>query len=76
MIVNPTIEEKEKFSKTIISLVEKDKISYIDAITEYCSSIELEIDIAAKLLTPSIIAHVSEEAMKSNLIPKYPTLLF
>lgn len=73
-MVSPKVEEKEKFSKQIISLVEKDKISYIDAITEYCETIGLEVDVAAKLITPSIIAKISEEAMKNNLIEKHPVL--
>jgi len=68
------IDDKEKFSKIIMNLVEQDNISYIEAITEYCERVQLEIDIAAKLLTPSIISKISEEAMKGNIIPKYPTL--
>ncbi len=64
----------ELFSSKIISLVEKDDIGYIDAITEYCQSVELEIEIAAKLITPFIKSKIAEEAMKNNLIEKIPML--
>ena len=67
-------EEMELFSSKIISLAEKDKIGYIDAITEYCESIGLEVDVAAKLITPSIKAKIAEEAMKNNMIEKIPVL--
>jgi hypothetical protein len=67
-------EEMELFSSKIISLAEKDKIGYIDAITEYCESIGLEVDVAAKLITPSIKAKIAEEAMKNNMLEKIPVL--
>lgn len=73
-MVNPKVEEKEKFSKEIIRLVQKDNISYIEAITEYCESVGLEIEVAAKLITPSIVSRISEEAMRNNLIEKIPVL--
>lgn len=72
----PNIEEIEKFSKIIIGLVEKDDIGYIDAITEYCESVGLEIDVAAKLLTPAITSKITEEARNLNLIEKSPVLPF
>ena len=70
----PKIEEKEKFSKIIIELVKKDNISYIDAITDYCEQVGLEVEIAAKLATPFIISKISEEAQTNNLIEKTPML--
>ena len=70
----PTLDEKEKFSKKIHSLVKRDNLSYLEAVAEHCEEIGLELDIAAKLITPPIIAKISEEAMKNNLIEKYPTL--
>lgn len=72
--MNPKLEEKERFSKIIIGLVQKDNISYIDAITEYCENIGLEVETAAKLATPFIISKISEEARENNLIEKIPVL--
>lgn len=70
------VEEIERFSLKITELVEKDRISYIDAITEYSESIGLEIEIAAKLLSPPIKAKLEEEALNYNLIEKHPVLEF
>lgn len=72
--MSPKLEEKEKFSKIIIDLVRKDNIGYIDAITEYCDGIGLEIEVAAKLATPFIISKISEEARKNNLLERIPVL--
>ena len=72
--VNPKVEEMEVFSRSIIDLVERDKIGYIDAVTEYCDRTGLEIEIAAKLITPFIVSKISEEARKNNLIEKIPVL--
>lgn len=72
--IQPKSEEIEKFSTKIISLVEKDKLDYIDAITEYCEEIGLEVEVAVTLITPFILSKVSEEARRYNLIEKSPML--
>jgi len=72
--MNPKLEEIEKFSKIIIELVESDKIGYIDAITEYCETVGLEVEVAAKLITPYVRSKISEEAMSSNMIERIPVL--
>lgn len=72
--MSPKLDEMEKFSKRIIELVETDNISYIDAITEYCQDVGLEMDIAATLITPFILSKITEEAMSNNLIEKIPVL--
>jgi len=72
--MSPRIEEKEKFSKIIISLVERDNLTYIDAITEYCELVGLEVELAAKLATPFIVSKISEEAIRNNMIEKVPML--
>ncbi len=72
--MSPKLEEIEKFSKIIIQLVESDDIGYIDAITEYCETVGLEVEVAAKLITPHILSKISEEAMSSNMIERIPVL--
>lgn len=72
--MSPKLDEMEKFSKRIIELVEKDNIGYIDAITEYCQDVGLEMEVAAKLITPFIVSKITEEAMSNNLIEKIPVL--
>lgn len=72
--MNPKREEIESFSSKIISLTSTGDVGYIDAITEYCENVGLEIDVAAKLITPFIKSKIAEEAMKNNLIEKIPVL--
>jgi predicted amino acid-binding ACT domain protein len=72
--MKPKLEEMEKFSNIIINLVGTDNIGYIDAVTEYCESVGLEIDIAAKLITPFLISKIAEEARNNNLLEKIPVL--
>lgn len=73
-MANPKIEEMEAFSSKIISITSKGDVTYIDAITDYCENVGLEIDIAAKLITPFIKSKIAEEAMRNNLIEKVPML--
>jgi hypothetical protein len=73
-MANPKLEEMEAFSSKIMLMTSKGDVSYIDAITEYCENVGLEIDIAAKLITPFIKSKIAEEAMKNNLIEKVPML--
>jgi Phage late-transcription coactivator len=72
--MNPKHEEMESFSSKIISMTSAGDIGYIDAITEYCENVGLEVDIAAKLITPFIKSKIAEEAMRNNLIEKIPVL--
>lgn len=72
--MKPKIEEKEKFTKIILELVQKDRIGYIDAITEYCEDVGLEIDVAAKLATPFLVSKIAEEARKNNMLERIPVL--
>ena len=64
------IDEIEKFSNVILNIVERDKIDYMDAILEYCEQVDLEIDVAAKLISPFIKSKISQEAKRNNLIQK------
>jgi|APCry1669189369_1035219.scaffolds.fasta_scaffold02189_4 hypothetical protein len=75
-LTKPKLEEMEKFSRNILEIVERDKLEYIEAITEYSESIGLEIDVAASLITPYLKDKISEEARKNNLIEKMPVILF
>lgn len=72
--MTPKIEEREKFSRIIMEIVSRDNIGYIDAITDYCEKVGLEVEIAAKLSTPYIISKITEEARKNNLVEKFPVL--
>lgn len=70
----PNIEEIESFSDIINDLVDNDNISYIEAVTEYCDMSGVEIELAAKLLTPMILSKINEEAYLKKLITRTPML--
>jgi hypothetical protein len=70
----PKFEEMELFSKQILFLAEKEELSYIDAVTEHCEKIGLEVEVAATLITPFLVSKISEEARRNNLIEKSPVL--
>ena len=72
--MKPSLVEMEKFSRNIIQIVERDKIEYIDAIVYYCDQCGIEVEIAAKLLTPAIRQSIESEAIQNRLIQSYPVL--
>ena len=73
-VIVPKFEEMESFSTKIIHLAERDKLSYIETITEYCESVGLEVEVAATLITPMLVSRISDEARSQNLIEKSPVL--
>lgn len=68
--MNPNVNEIENFSNIIFELVKKNNEDYIDTVVSYCEETGLEIEIAAKLLAPSIKQHIELQAKKHNLIQK------
>ena len=69
-LAQPKYEEIEEFSLKIIDIVNRDRIPYLDAITEYCDKTGIEIEMAAKLVSVSIKSHLLTEAIDSRLIKK------
>jgi hypothetical protein len=56
------------FSKNIQAIVEDMGLDYMDAICYYCESNDIEIEIAAQMLTPKILAGVESEAKGNRLL--------
>jgi len=59
-----------KFSETIEKIVSEKKISYMDAIVWYCEREEMEVEVAAKLVSAIIKAKLQTEAENLNFLPK------
>lgn len=72
--MKPTQKEIEDFSNEILKISTKNKTDYLDAIVSYCDLNNIEIELAAKLLTSSIKQSIEREARENNLIKKYPVL--
>lgn len=72
MIEEPTIieEMEQKLNKKISAYVLGDDPSYIDAIIQACEELEIEPELAAKLLPKPIKEKLEQEAAHLNLIPK------
>lgn len=64
----PTKEEINKFDKAIEALVANTDYNYIEAIIEYCKENNLEIEIAASLISPSLKSKIECDAMDNNLL--------
>lgn len=69
-LAQPKYEEIEEFSLTIIDIVKRDKIPYLDAVTEFCDKTGIEVEMAAKLLSTSIKSQIMLEAIDNKLIKK------
>jgi hypothetical protein len=70
----PTKNEIEQFSKMIEELANQKHIGLVDAICYHCKQTELEIEIAATLLSSALKAKINVEAQNLNLIKKSSTL--
>ena len=65
-----TREEKNNFSMMIMEIAMKDKIDHMDAITSYCETNNLEIEVAAGLINDSLKSIIEGEAMELRFLPR------
>jgi hypothetical protein len=61
---------KDKFAMIIETIVRDDSLSYIDAICHWCEKNEMEIETAAKLISPVIKEKMLAECQDLNIIKK------
>ena len=59
-----------RFQGSIEELVQKTKMTYIDAIMFYCEENKLEPETAGKMVGGKLKQHVQDEAEDLHLIPK------
>jgi len=59
---------KDKFSIIIETLVRDQNVSYMDAIVHWCEQNEMEVETAAKLVSPLIKEKMFVEAQNANLL--------
>jgi hypothetical protein len=69
----PTKDEITTFSLEIETLAKKKNMSYMDAIIEYCESIGLEVEVAAKLISGALKSKIKMEAEDLHFLPKSNT---
>lgn len=65
-----TKDEKNNFSIEIEKIVTSKELSYIEAITEYCSQTGLEVEMAATLLNDVLKSKIKLEAEELRYLPR------
>lgn len=64
----PTREDILAFSLQIEAFVAKTGFDYVDAVVEYCKENDLEIEMAAKLVSINLKAKIENDANKRNML--------
>ena len=72
--INETINQKfiskEKFAEEVEALVLRTKMNYIDAIVEYCTKNEIELETVNKLISKPLKEKIKYDAVELNYLKK------
>jgi hypothetical protein len=68
--LNDKFISKDKFAEDIEKIVLNKQLSYIDAIVEYCSENEIELDTVNKLVSRPLKEKLKYEATQLNFLKK------
>lgn len=66
--LNQKFISKDKFAEDIEALVLRTKMNYIDAIVEYCSENEIEVESVSKLLSKPLKEKIRAVATELNYL--------
>jgi len=69
-VLNEKFISKDKFAEDIEHLVLSTEMNYIDAIVEYCSRNNIEIESASKLISKPLKEKIRFEATELNFLKK------
>tara|TARA_B100000609_G_C16844498_1_gene247274 strand:- start:146 stop:406 length:261 start_codon:yes stop_codon:yes gene_type:complete len=69
-VLNQKFLSKDKFAEDIESLVLETKMSYIDAIVQYCQDNNIEVDTVNKLVSKPLKEKIRWEATELNYLKK------
>lgn len=72
-MIAATRDQMLNFSFIIEEIVYMKDISYMDAIIEYCEQNEVEIEVAASLISNNLKSKIQLEAEDLNFLPKSNT---
>lgn len=65
---------KSKFSKLIEENVKETRSSYMDAVIDICSNLDIDLQDCRKFISPTIKDKIEAEAMTLNFLPRQNTL--
>jgi hypothetical protein len=68
--INQKFISKDKFAEEIETLVLKTQLNYIDAIIEYCSNNDIELDTVNKLISKPLKDKIKYEATELNFLKR------
>ena len=68
--INEKFISKEKFAEEIEAIVLRTKMNYIDAIVEYCTENEIEIETVNKLISKPLKEKIKYDAVELNYLKK------
>ena len=68
-----TEDEITTFSLSIETLAYEKRLSYLEAVIHYCQLNNLEVELAARLLSGAIKAKLQKEAEELHFLPKSRT---
>ena len=74
LVITKKFRSPNEFSLYIEEKVNKEKIGYMDAIINYCSEIDIEIESISKLINQSLKDKIRLEAEEFNYIKKQAKL--
>jgi hypothetical protein len=66
----PNRDEIKKFSMMIETVSTEMKVGLMDAICHHCKQSDMEIEVAATLISSALKAKIKEEAQSLNLLKK------
>jgi hypothetical protein len=72
-MIAATRDQMLNFSYIIEEIVYMKDISYMDAIIEYCDTNDVEIEVAASLISNNLKSKIQLEAEDLNFLPKSNT---
>ena len=65
---------KSKFSKLIEENVKETRSTYMDAVIDICSNLDIDLEDCRKFISPTIKDKIEAEAMVLNFLPRQNTL--
>lgn len=69
-LITKRFRSANEFSLHIEEKVAKEKIGYMDAIIDYCNTIDIDVSSVASLVNQSLKDKIQIEAEESNLLKK------
>lgn len=65
---------KTKFSRLIEDNVKQTRSSYMDAVIDICTNLDIDLQDCRKFISPTIKDKIEAEAMRLNFLPQANTL--